>query len=224
MSKENKYAEYEEYLTDKERALKQAELQISQAQSMAYAPAMYGAPNKQNLVEWELDFKGEIEDIERLLRCDVLVRDTKTNREEWIRNPDHESIVLNEQGVNDILREIILLVNKNKVLSNYDINEIKARVRLIGHELRAFIYNNYERYGIDNEYKMNNYPVMVLAILDVIEAAFRRALNGETHRGLNEARIVQQNEPLYSNAQYPQQPQLTQKRGISRLAPWNWGR
>ena len=107
MSKENKYAEYEEYLTDKERALKQAELQISQAQSMAYAPAMYGAPNKQNLVEWELDFKGEIEDIERLLRCDVIRKD-KDGNEYWSTNPDPSRVFLNELGVNDVLRKMLI--------------------------------------------------------------------------------------------------------------------
>jgi hypothetical protein len=211
-------------------AQRQAEIMAAQqaqqqGQSGGYANAMFAPPNKQNIVEWELDFSNELVNIERLLKSDILARDSNGN-EMWIENPDKSCIFLNKKGVDDVLRQIILLVNKNKVLSNYNVEEIKMRLRIIGHELRSFIYNNYVEYEIDNDYKMNNFSPIVLAILDVIEAAYRRALNGETHKGLSEARFVQQNEPIMSNPNqnfnfYPQQ----QKKGLfSKLNPFSWGR
>lgn len=192
----------------------------SSPQSSSYAyPQMYGGTPKQNLVEWELDFSPELQDIERLLRCDVLVRD-KDGNENWVKNPDKDKIFLNDLGVNDVLRQIKLLINKNKVLSNYTIDEIKDRVRLIAHEIRTMIYNNYEAYGIDNEYKMHNYPMAVLSIMSIIEDAYRRALAGETHKGLNEQRLVTQNEQVMPQMNYPMVAQQNKKSSI--LRPWTW--
>lgn len=210
--------------------IKYLETELNRASSIPQSnyPAsatMFGGQQKQNLVEWQLDFRPELADIEHLLRCDVIKRDPKTQKEFWDKNPDESSIVMNETGVNDLLREIRMFLNKNKVLSNYDKIEIKERVRMFGHELRALIYNNLERYGIDNEYKQNNYPIIVITILDMVEASYRRAINGEERRDLNSARVVNQTDPIMNG--YPMQgyPQITNKKtGIAKILPWNWGK
>jgi hypothetical protein len=181
--------------------------------------------SKQNLIEWELDFKPELENIERLLRCDILIKD-KDGNEFWASNPDQTKVFFNEQGVSDLIRNIIIIVNKNKALSRYTAEEINDRVRQIKHELRILIYNNYETYGMDNEYKMNNYLMIVLSVGSIIEDVYRRAMEGATHKGLNEQRIVQQSEPLMGNQTYAY-PALAggqKKGGISSLLPWKWGR
>jgi len=207
---------------EKELALAQ---QQNQGQNNPYATAMFGGGNKQNLIEWELDFSQELEDIERLLRNDLYVRNEKTGESDWIKNPDASKVFLNNLGVNDILRKIRLVVNKNKVLSNYTIDEIRVRVKIIMDDIRVTIYNNYEHYGIkdDDEYKMNNYSSIVIEIGSIIEDAYRRALAGETHKGLNEQRLVTQNEPLMAYPQYPQMQQSNQKKA-HWYAPWSWGK
>ena len=198
----------------------QQQLQNAQSQSQAYATSMFGNQQKQNLVEYELDFTQELVDIERLLRCDVLERDKEGN-ESWIPNPDKDNIFLNALGVNDVLRKIRLLINKNKVLSNYSEGEIMIRTRMIINEIRVLIYNNYEQYGIDNEYKMNNYSIIVLALGSTIEDTYRRALNGETHKALAEQRLVTQTQGLTPQAPY--YPQLNNKpHGLAKILPWNW--
>src|SRR3990167_10852113 len=80
---------------------------------------------KPNLVEWQLDFKPELIDIKRLLRCDIEEYDKAAGRDIWQRNPDKRLVVFNDQGVNDILREIRMFLNKNTVLSNYKDEEIR---------------------------------------------------------------------------------------------------
>ncbi len=204
---------YEAKLLDAQKGIEADKRQVSQ-----YASQTYGQGDKQNLVEWELDFKPELDDIGRSLRCDQLVIDDRGNQH-WIRNPDPGKIFLNELGVNDVLRKIILLVNKNKVLSNYTAEEIKQRVRQIGHEIRALIYNNYEAYGIDNEYKMNNYSGIVMDILDIIEGAYRRAMKGETHKGLAEQRLVTQNDSINTG----NQQMMPQQRPSKWYSPGTWG-
>jgi hypothetical protein len=212
----------EEFLAAREAEIREAQMRGEMGQP--YSAAMFGGQQKQNLVEWQLDFRPELEDIERLLRSDIIASD-KDGNEVWVRNPNPDYVVFNDLGVNDIIRQIRMFLNKNKVLSNYGLEEIKPRVQMLGHELRALIYNNYENYGIDNEYKMNNYPIIVLTILDMIDSAYRRAINGEERRDLNQARVVQQNEPMMpQNINfYPGMEQ--QRRGvISRMMPWNWGK
>jgi hypothetical protein len=214
--------EEQRYLEQNEERLRLAEERADTAQNQS--AAMFSGQSKQNLVEWQLDFRPELEDIERLLKCDIIKRDTDGN-EYWVENPNEQNIVFNSLGVNDIIREIRMFLNKNKVLSNYALDEIKPRVKILGHEIRALIYNNYESYGIDNDYKMNNYPIVVLTILDMIDSAYRRAINGEERKDLNQARIVNQNEPMMPQNinMYPMMPQ--QRRGIiSRAMPWNWGK
>lgn len=185
---------------------------------------MFGSPNKQNLVEWQLDFKPELEDIEHLLRNDVIIRDSKCN-EHFERNPDKAFILFNDHGVNDIIREIRMFLNKNTVLSNYRQEQLALRIKMLGHELRALIYNNYELYGMDNDYKQNNYSIIVITVLSMVESAYRRAINGEERRDLNSARMVNQTDnpnPVYNNTY--NMPQQQKKGFIAKLAPWNWGR
>jgi len=204
---------------EKEANAKDAEAQSRYAQ--VYANLMESGEMKQNLIEWELDFSSELKDIERLLRCDILVVDDDGN-ESWQPNPKKEEIFMNNSGVSDFLRQLKLLVNKNKVLSYYTIEEINKRVRMISHEIRTLIYNNYEKYGIDNEYKMNNYSMVVLTIMSIIEDAYRRALNGETHKALAEQRLVSQNQSLSGQPNYipPSKPQ----KKSHWYNPLSWGR
>lgn len=220
MANEKELKEYEKGLKEYEEKLIEAQkgIEADKRQSSQYAAQIYGQGDKQNLIEWELDFKPELDDIARSLRCDVLKIDAKGNQF-WTINPQPERIFLNELGVNDVLRKIILLVNKNKVLSNYTADEIRARVKQIGHEIRALIYNNYEAYDIDNEYKMNNYPGIVMDILDIIEGAYRRAMGGETHKGLAEQRLVTQSDTINTGNQQMMRPQPTPK----WYQPGTWG-
>jgi hypothetical protein len=184
------------------------------------SPSMFAYnQQKQNLIEKELDFSEQLESIERLLRCDVITIDNEGNQY-WILNPDKDSIFLNNKGVNDVMRFIRTIINPNKILSYYTIEEINERVRQFKHEIRMMIYNNYELYGMDSEYKWNYYPMAVLSIGSTIEDTYRRALNGETHKGMTEQRIVNQSEALSNNPYSPQNMPSQPKRNL--FNPFTW--
>jgi hypothetical protein len=199
-----------------EKELALSEAKRNEANLNSYT-TMFANQPKQNLIEWELDFRSELEDIERLLRCDILKRD-KNNNEFWSPNPNKERIVFNDLGVNDILRVIVTIVNKGKALSNYEPEEINKRVKQFKHELRVLVYNNYEMYGIDNDYKMNNYSVIILAVGSIVEDVYKRAMGGETHKGLAEQRLVTQSDPIQRQS-YPM-PTVPQKKKLYN--PFTW--
>jgi len=203
-------------LTQEDERLLKA-LELEQMKQGDYPSSIYSAPAKQNLVEWQLDFKSEFIDIERTLRCDIISKD-KDGNQVWIKNPDSSKVFMNDVGVNDVLRTILLLINKGKVLSNYRVEEISPRVKMILNEIRTLIYNNYEAYDIDNEYKMNNYSLIVLSLGSLIEDAYKRAINGLERKDLNQARVVQQNEPLMGSMPMQQ----SQSKKTSWLKPWTW--
>lgn len=208
--------QFNDFLTQKEAEL---DSYPNNQQYPAYYP-----DSKQNLIEWELDFKPELDSIIHLLKCDVLVKDENGNTD-WQPNPNPERVLFNDWGVNDIIRNIVTIVNKGKALSNYTSEEINERVRQIKHEIRTLIYNNYEVYGMDNEYKVNNYSIVVLAIGSIIEDVYRRAMGGETHKGLSEQRLVSQTEPIaHPNQTFNMYPQNQKRSVISRAMPWNWGK
>jgi hypothetical protein len=210
-----------------EAIMRQYEVELANAQQQAssipYQAAMFGGQQKQNLVELQLDIKPDLENIERALRCDVLVMDEKQGREIWIRNPEQSRVFMNDLGVNDVIRMIIIMINKHKFLSNYREEEVSKRVKMIVTELRVLIYNNYEDYGIDNDYKMNNYSMMVIALNSMIEDAYRRAIKGAEHRDLNQNRLVTQNEMAQPQMSYsPMMPQQNSRKSIFK--PWTWGK
>lgn len=187
--------EEEEYVQKLESTI----LQSSQNQPNYnnYASALMSGTPKQNLVEWQLDFRPDMLDIERFLRNDIKTYD-KDGNEVWLRNKV-DLIFFNDCGVNDILRIVRMILNKNTVLSNYREEQLHFRMRWFGHELRKLIYNNAEMYGFDNEYKWNNYSMIVFVVMSMVESAYRRAINGEERRDLNQARIVNQNDPVVPN-------------------------
>lgn len=201
------------------------ENELLRAESKSYYPnasPSFNQQQKPNLVEYQLSFNAELTDIERVLRCDMKVRDERTGKEQWVKNPNKDYVVFNELGVNDISREIRMFLNKNMVLSNYNEEEIKLRVRQFGHELRGLIFNNYEIYGIDNDYKMNNFAIIVISILQMVESAYRRSMGGEERRDLNQMRVVSQNEPLMPQNNGFGMMQMQSNKSI--LKPWTWGR
>ena len=54
-----------------------------------------------------------------------------------------------------------MYLNKNKVLSNYTADEINVRLKMLGHELRSWIYNNYEAAELVKYYANSYYAARI---------------------------------------------------------------
>ena len=185
------------------------------------APVTFNNEDYDNLIKWQLDIKEELVRIEHLLRKHVPKADDKGNV--FYTEPEECNKLFNELGVNEIMNVLAWYLNKNIILSNFTEEDIKLRCRQFGDFLADFIFNNYQRFGLNTKEKIKHYPMVVMNIINTVEAAYNRALNGGERQSLREARQVTQTEPLanpYMNQGYGQPN--SSKRSI--LKPWTWGR
>ena len=131
-----------------------------------------------------------------------------------------QEALFNETGVKEILNLLAWYLNKTIILSDFDEEEINLRVWQFGKELNNFIYNNYENFGLDNPEKIKHYPITVMNIVNIVEAAYHRALYGKERDSLRSARVVSQSENLNQQNTYPQAKNSSNK--FSLLKPSTW--
>ena len=157
-----------------------------------------------NLIQYQLGSDDILDKIEHFLKGDIIKVDKEGNVF-YEAQSNQDLVLLNSYGVNIIMQILGNYVNRNTNLSFYDearVNEILAD---FGDELADFVLCNYERIGLDTEYKKSRYKLLVLNILHIIESAYRRALMGKEREGINSTRIVTQTEGLGSmNRNIPQ--------------------
>lgn len=196
-------------------------LQVEQSKSSAsHAATALNSGEMQNLIEFQLDFKKELIDIERLLRKQTLQKDDEGN-EKWV-NPPADQELFNERGVQAVLELLRWYLNKNIILSNFDQETINLRLNQFGNALRRLIFLNYKEYGWDTKYKQKHYETTVLKLVDVVEAAYNRAFRGGERESLRTARTVNQNQPM---GMPMNTPQFNNSQGSRRSwNPMSWGR
>jgi len=186
--------------------------------TMETAPTMFQGENTDNLVKWQLDIKEELARIEHLLRKHVPKVDKNGNM--YYAEPEKGEQLFNETGVNEILNILAWYLNKNIILSNFDEKEVKQRCQQFSNFLTDFIFNNYQRFGLDTKEKIKHYPIVVMNIVNTVEAAYNRAINGGERESLRTARQVTQQEPIYNQPYAPQE----QNKKFSLFKPTTWGK
>lgn len=196
--------------------------QHQQYQYPQSAPTMFNEENYDNLIKWQLDIKEELVRIEHLLRKHVPKMDEHGNT--YYEDPTPENQILNEVGINEIMNLLAWYLNKNIILSNFSEEDIMLRCEQFHTHLTDFIFNNYQRFGLNDKEKIKHYPIMVMNVTNTIEAAYNRALNGGERDSLRTARQVMQTEPIMNpNNPYPQMYNQKQKK-TSIFKPWTWNK
>lgn len=132
-----------------------------------------------------------------------------------IKIPD---ILLNDEGVNEVLNLLAWYVNKTFLLSDFDEDEINLRVWHLGKDLASFLHKKYKDFGLDTPEKLPYYDMLCTNLTNTIEAVYHRALYGKERDSLRQARIVSQSENLNSQPAYPQKA----KSGFNILKPSSW--
>lgn len=184
--------------------------------------ASYGSPGLSNIqnsiVEWQLDLSKEYELLHHQIRGHVIKRDEKGN-EYWSEPDDEEQKLLNEKGAQEVKKIVRNYLNKNLLLSNYSEALIVQRVGQFAHRLRRFIYLNYEEFGLTSYYKQKHFEMIVMNVVDMVESAFYRALNGGERESLTTIRQIVQSENVDNR---PQLPGIGFSKGGSKINPMNW--
>ncbi len=191
-----KVEEVEEYIKELEGAYQQSEATNKQLQQQAQM-SMYGAvaPNEENLIRWQLDLKEDLDRIYHLLKGHQL---TMGEHGEMIftEPTDPDLKPFNEFGVQTLMNIMAFYLNRNTLLSNYDLDTINWKVLDFGNEVADLIHNRYQEMGMDTPEKIKMYPMMVKELVDTVHSAYLRALRGGERESLRTARSVQQMEPL----------------------------
>jgi len=211
------------YLQQMENQLRIAEDQKVQM-SQGIAATMFNSEQNDNLIKWQLDIKDELERIEHLLRKHIPKIDSK-GKEYYIESSS-ENQLFNENGVQEILNILAWYLNKNIILSNFDEEQINLRVKQFGMFLTDFIFINYERFGLDTPEKIKHFPMVIMNLINTVEAAYNRALNGGERNSLRTARTVTQSEPIggFFRGNSPGGNNFQKKGGFSLLKPSSWAR
>jgi len=189
----------------------------NQQLNTALSTASYQGQEDANLIVFQVDTGEMLGKIEHFLRGEFIATDEEGNEywakpkrkvldEKGVIKKDTEGkeleevntdlILFNDYGVNAVMSIIGNYIDKNTILSFYDemrINEILAD---LGDEMANFIYCNYEKMGMDTEFKKTRFQLTVITILHSIESTYRRSLRGKTMEDLNSSRIFTQMDNL----------------------------
>jgi len=158
--------------------------------------SMFTRGEEENLIKWQLELDSILERIEHILRGDEV--SYRNGDVCWSPAKEGETI-LNNYGVNKILKIISSYLNRNTILSNYDEPTINFKVYDIGCEISDTIFLEYEKMGLSDIDKRKEYPMLVRQIVDMIHSSYLRALNGGERDSLREARSIIQNEQMQPN-------------------------
>ncbi len=204
----------------------------AQVNTANMSQSAYQGQEDANLIQYQVDTGEMLGKIEHFLRGEYISQDLEGN-EYWAKPMktievedegeiklvevlDNDLILLNEYGVNSILTIIGSYIDKNTILSNYDdmrINEILAD---LGDELANFVFCNYEKMGMDTEFKKTRFQLLVITILHSIESTYRRSLRGKTSEDINTSRIFTQSDSMGNR------PGQTTKKAFSPFKPSTW--
>jgi len=161
----------------------------------AYAQQSPFTPQLQdNLIKWQLELDNILERAEHILRGDVL--QSEQGHLIWKKNTNPKSNILNEYGVQEVMRILSMYLNRNTILSDYEPEEIYEIVKDFGNELNDLMFMKYEEMGLTDLEKRKNYPMLMREMVDIVFSAYNRAKRGGERRSLREARQVTQTEPL----------------------------
>lgn len=111
------------------------------AHNSAFAPQ-----NQDNLIKWQLELDNILERAEHILRGDKLV--FESGNLIWKENQDPQDNILNEYGVQEVMRVLSMYLNRNTILSDYEDKEIKYKVLDFGRELNDLFFMKYEELGL----------------------------------------------------------------------------
>jgi len=198
------------------------ELSLAQRERRDIAKAQLGLYESQNsednLVKWQLNLEEEKERIYHLLKGHRKTVDER-NQEVWVEPDSKDSEILNDYGVDYIMGLLESFLNRNIILSNFDLDRIKEICFDLGNQINEDIYNDYDRMGLDTDDKRKKFPIIVLKVLVNVEASLRRAMNNGERLSLRRIMTVTQTDNASRMPDYPMQTQRRRR----MFHPSTWG-
>lgn len=182
-------------------AEKQALMEQNASLMSSVAPSMF-QDRRDNNVEFQLDNSNLIRQVQRLYRGDILSIN-KNGEEYWARQTDANQRLFNDFGVNELLTILSPYLDKLNALSIYKEERIYEILADLGEALTKYIHNNYDKLGMDTQYKKSKYDLIVISTLHAVESNFRKSLGGRTSENINTNKLY--TNPSQSNTEQTRQ-------------------
>lgn len=199
--------------------LENEKLKNMQMQRNVGQSSIFSSENQENLIQYQLDLKEELERIEHLLKGQIVKRDEDGN-EYWADADDDNLKPFNTYGVQLIMNVISFYLNRNTLLSNYSEDMINWKMKDLGDEMADLIFMKYEEMGMDTPEKKKLFGIIIREIIDTVHSAYLRALNGGERESLRTARHVSQSvNPMGYNM-----PNQNKSQQVKWYKPTTWGK
>jgi hypothetical protein len=180
------------------------------------ASTLFSSDEHENLIKFQLDPKEALLRIERLIRRQIPARDKEGNT--YYKDVPKEDQIFNENGINAIMSQLAIYVNKEILLSNYTIDEVNKILLEFSYKITDFIYINAEEFGMNTPSKKKYYTSICMDITNLVDAVYHRSIGGKELDSLKTARIVNQSGTLGN-----QMPMMnSQKKSFNVLKPSTW--
>jgi hypothetical protein len=133
-------------IAEYQRKLAQAQGQIDFDQMTKTQRDMFQNEQELSMSITQLDMKEEIERLDNLLHGRFQRKNPETQQLEWAEPISRDLIILSEEGVQEILRQIQFYCNKNTLLSNYDEETILNKMEDFATSLSDLLFMRYDIY------------------------------------------------------------------------------
>jgi hypothetical protein len=164
--------------------------------------SLFQSQQMDNLAMWQLELDNIIERMDHLLRGHAIGFDDHGNMS-WKPTGDSAQKMLNEYGVQEILKILSMYLNRNTILSNYTNDVINEKVYDLGIDLIDLMYMKYEyMFHFDKNtpdkgaeelrIKIRLYPMLIREVTDQIHSSFLRALGGMERESLRKSMYITQ--------------------------------
>jgi len=198
-------------------AIQQQNMQIVNA--MNKRGTVYSEDQQGDMFKYQLEVNDILSRVEHILRGDII----KITKEgvEWIELEDKNDQLLNEKGIQAILKTLSMYVNRNTILSDFTEKDIHNIVYDFGMELVDLFYMRYQEFGMTTDEKRKNFPMIMREIIDVVNATYCRAKEGGERRSLGTSRQIIENSAYQNQGGMGMAGGFSQKKK-SILNPFSW--
>lgn len=203
---------YIEALELENQALKGKEVQMASSMS-----AFGSATKNENLITFQIETTELLDKLEHFYKGEY-IGTLKNGDTGWVKPTDKKQIPLNDFGVSAMMEIVSKYVDKNTTLSYYSEMRIYEILADLGDELVIYVLSNYEKMGMDDNFKKTKFRLLVTTTLHMIESTYRKALGGKTIEEINQSRIITQSDLM--GRPFPQMP--TRKK-FNLFNPRSWG-
>lgn len=161
-------------------------------QNMQYMNAMQEDPD---LFKYQLDSSEDVIRIENFLRNRIIRYNPETKQEEYMQIEGSEPI-LNEKGINQVLLQVSLFLQRRILLTAYTPEDAQKRCEQFARFFKDFLYNNAEEFGLDTPEKRRYYPMIWFNVVAIVEAAYFSSVGGGERKSLREHALFSQSQNI----------------------------